>query len=150
MSNNLSSRLLRYVSMTVSLFLGLNVDLGLNFSYENGFSSFLKCHISRSFLPYSSNSDFVFALSILLDVRTNFRPLDNREISASERFLPEILITLLLTNSPSNLPPLHVPMLLILPLLCFSSISRVFPALSHNYLIFSRLRQNHKPQTHRG
>ena len=129
MSNNLSSRLLRYVSMTVSLFLGLNVDLGLNFSYENGFSSFLKCHISRSFLPYSSNSVFNFALSILLAVGTNFRPLDKREISASERFLLERLITLLLTNLSSNLTPLYVAILLILPLSCFSSISGVFPAL---------------------
>ena len=67
MSNNLSSRLLRYVSMTVSLFLGLNEDLGLNFSYENGFSSFLKCHIGRSSLPYSPNSVFTL-LSILFAV----------------------------------------------------------------------------------
>ena len=136
--------------MTVSLSLELNIDFDLNFSYENGFSSFVKCHISRSFLPYSSNSDFNFALSILLAARTNFRPLDNREILASKRFLPEILITLLLTNLPSNLSPLHVAILLILSLSCFSSIPRVFPALSHNYLILSRLRQNHKPQTHRG
>ena len=94
--------------MTVSLFLGLNVDLGLNFLYENGFSSFLKYHISRSFLPYSSNSVFNFALSILLAVGTNFRPLDKREISSSKRFLLERLITLLLTNLPSNLSPLYV------------------------------------------
>ena len=32
-SNNLSSRKLRSVSIIVSLFLGLNVDLGLNLSY---------------------------------------------------------------------------------------------------------------------
>ena len=130
MSNNLSFRLLRYVSMAVSLFLGLNVDFGLNFSYENGFSSFLKCHRSRSFLPYSSNSIFnYFALSILLPVGTNFRPLDKKEISASERFLLERLIALLLTNLPSNLSPLYVALLLILPLSCFSSISGVFPGL---------------------
>ena len=97
MSNNLSSRLLTYVSITGSLFLGLNIDLGLNFPYGNSFSSFLKCHISWSFLPYSSNSVFNLALSILLAVRTNFRPLDKTGISASERFLLERLITLLLT-----------------------------------------------------
>ena len=115
--------------MTVSLFLGLNIDLGLNFSHENDFLSFLKCHISRSFLPYSSNSVFNFGLSILLAVGTNFRPLEKREISASEGFLLERLITLLLTNLPSNLSPLYVAILLILPLPCFSSVSGVFPAL---------------------
>ena len=129
MSNNLFSRLLRYVSMTISFSLGLNVDLGLSFSYENGFSSFLKCHISWSFLPYFSNSVFNFALSILLAVGTNLRSLDKREISASERFLLERLITLLLTYLPSNLSPLYVAILLILPLSYFSSISGVFPAL---------------------
>ena len=129
MSNNLFSRLLRYVSMTISFSLGLNVDLGLSFSYENGFSSFLKCHISWSFLPYSSNSVFNFALSILLAVGTNLRSLDKREISASERFLLERLITSLLKNLPSNLSPLHFAMLLMLPLSYFSSISGVFPAL---------------------
>ena len=92
--------------MTVSLLLGLNVDFGLNFSYRNGFLSFLKCHISRSFLPYSSNFVFNFALFVLLTVTTNVRPLDKREISASERFLLVRLITLLLTNLSSNLSPL--------------------------------------------
>ena len=119
MSNNLFSTLLRYFSMTISFSLGLNVDLGLSFSYENGFSSFLKCHISWSFLPYSSNSVFNFALSILLDVGTNLRPLDKREISASERFLLERLITSLLTNLLSNLSPLYFAILLILTLSCF-------------------------------
>ena len=122
MSNNLSSRLLKYVSVTLSLFLGLNVDLGLNFSYKNDFSSFLKCHINRSFFPYSSNSVFNFVLSILLTPGTNFRPLGKREISASERFLLERSITLVLTDLTSNLSPLHVTILLILPLPCFSSI----------------------------
>ena len=104
------------------------LDLGLNFSYGNGFSSFLKYHISRSFLPYSSNSVFNFTLSILLAVGTNFRPLDKREISASERFLLERLITLLLTNLPSNLFSLNV-ILLKFPLSCFSLISGVISAL---------------------
>ena len=87
MSNNLSSRHLRNVSITGSLFLGLNVDLDLNFGYGNGLSSFLKCHVSRSFLPYSCNSVFNFSLSIFLAVGTNFRLLDKRKILASERFL---------------------------------------------------------------
>ena len=56
MSSNLSSKQLRYVSMMASLFLGLKEDLGLNLSATKDRSSFLKCHISRSFLPYSSNS----------------------------------------------------------------------------------------------
>ena len=129
MFNNTFSRLLRYVSITVSLFLGLNVDLGLNFSYGNGFASFLKCHISPGFLPYSSNSIFNFALSILLAVGANFKTLDTREISASERFLLERLITLLLNNLPSNLSPLYFAILLIVPLSCFSSISGIFSAI---------------------
>ena len=129
MSSNFSSRLLRYVSTTVSLFFGLNVDLGLNFSYGNGFSSYLKCHVNRSFLPYTSNSVFNFALSVLLAAGANFRPLDKMEILASGRFLLERLITLLLTSLPSNLSPLYIAILLILPLLCFSLISGVFPAL---------------------
>ena len=128
--NNLSSLLLRYVSITVSLSLELNVDLGLNFSYGNGFSSFLSIsQISWIFLQYSSNSVFNFALSILLAIGTNFRPLGKREISASERFFLERLITLLQTNLPSNLSPFYVAILLILPLPYFSSILVVFPAL---------------------
>ena len=78
MSNNLSSRLLRYVSITLSLLFVVNADLDLN--------SHLKYHISRIFLSYSSNSVFNFALSILLAVGINFSHLDKREISASERF----------------------------------------------------------------
>ena len=130
MSNNLSSRQLRYVSITVLLFLGLNLDfgliLGLIFSHGNGFSLFLKCHISQSFLLYSSNSLFNFGLSVLLAVGTNFRPLDKRQISASERFYFKRLITLLLTNSSSNLPTLNVAILFMLSL---PSISGVFSAL---------------------
>ena len=92
MPNNLSSRLLRYVSITVSLFLGLYVDLGLKFSSGNDFSSFLKRRISWSFLPYYSKSVFNFCLSILLVLGTNFRPLNS----------------LLLMILPSNLSLLHV------------------------------------------
>ena len=56
-SNNLSSRLLRYVSIRVSLFLGLNIDLGLNFSYGNGFLSFLKCPASLFYRLLEQTSD---------------------------------------------------------------------------------------------
>ena len=129
MSNNLSSRELRFVSVTVSLFLWLNINLGLNFSNGNGFSSFLKCYISRGFLPYSSNCAFYFALFILLAVKTNVRSFDKRKISPSERFFLERLMALLLTNLLSNLSPFNVAILLILPLSCFSSILGVFSAL---------------------
>ena len=94
-----------------SLFLGLNEDLGLNLSATKDHSSFLKCHINRSFLPYSSNSVFNFAGSILLAVGTNFKPLDSNEISEAERFLLERFITFLLTNLPSNLTPICEAML---------------------------------------
>ena len=94
-----------------SLFLGLKEDLGLNLSATKDRSSFLKCHISRSFLPYSSNSVFNFARSILLAVGANFKPLDSNEISEAERFLLERFITFLLTNLPSNLTPISEVML---------------------------------------
>ena len=68
-------------------------------------------------------------MSILLAVGINFRHLDKREISASERFLLERLITLLLANLLSNLSSFYLAILLELPLSCFSSISGVFPAL---------------------
>ena len=92
--------------MVASLFLGLKEDLGLNFSAAKVRSSFRKCHIRRSFLPYSSNSIFNYARSILLAEGTNFRPLDNKEISGGDRFLLDRLKTFLLTNLPSNLNPL--------------------------------------------
>ena len=58
MSSNLSSKQLRYVSVMASLLLGLKEDLGLNLSAIKDYSSVLKCHISHSSLPYSSNSVF--------------------------------------------------------------------------------------------
>ena len=92
--------------MIASLFFGLKEDLGLNFSAAKVHSSFRKCHIRRSVLPYSSNSLFNFARSILLAEGTNFRPLDNKEISGGDRFLLDRLKTFLLTNLPSNFNPL--------------------------------------------
>ena len=61
--------------MIASLFLGLKEDLGLHFSAVKLHPSFRKCHLRRSFLPYSSNSLFNFAWSVLLAEGTNFRPL---------------------------------------------------------------------------
>ena len=110
-SSNLSSKELRYVSVMTSLLFGLKEDLSLNLSVTKYRSSFLKCHISRSFLPYSSNSVFNFAWSILLAVGTNFKHLDSNGISEAERFLLERFITFLLTNLPSNLSPICETML---------------------------------------
>ena len=81
------------------------------------------CHISQSFLPYSSNSIFTFALSVLLAIATNLRPLDKTDISASERFLLENWRIFFLTFLISSL---DVAILLILQLPSFSSISGVF------------------------
>ena len=78
MSSNISSIQLRYVSMMISLFLRIKEDFGLYVSAAEDCSSFLKSHISRSFLPYSSNSVFNFARSILLIVGPNFKPLYNK------------------------------------------------------------------------
>ena len=97
--------------MMTSLFLGLKEHLGLNLLAANDSSSFLKCHISCSFFPYSSNSVFNFARSILLAVGTNFKPLDSNEISEAERFLLEKFIAFLLTNFPFNLTPICEAML---------------------------------------
>ena len=94
-----------------SLFLGIKEDLGLDLSAANNRSSFLKCHISRSFLPYFSNYLFNFARSILLAIGTNFKPLGSNEISEAERFVLEIFITFLLTNLPHNLTPICEAML---------------------------------------
>ena len=65
--SNLSFKQLRYVSMMTSFFLGLKEDLGLNLWAGNDLL-FLKCHINRSFLPYSSISVFNFLKSLLLTV----------------------------------------------------------------------------------
>ena len=111
MSSNLSSKQLRYVSMITSLFLGLKEDLGLNPSATEDGSSFLKCHITRIFLPYSSNSVFNFTRSILLAVGTNFKPLGNNEISGAATFLLERFITFLLTNLFYKFTPICEAML---------------------------------------
>ena len=93
MPNNLYSRQIRYVSITVSLFLGFNVALGLNLSYGRGLSSSLKTHISRSSLPYFSNSDFNIVLSILLAAGSSLSPLNKWDISDLQRCLLEKLLT---------------------------------------------------------
>ena len=71
---------------------------GLNLLVEKVRSSFLQFHIRRSFLPYSFNCPFNFAGSILLADCTNFRPLNNREISYRGGLLPDKLLKFLLTN----------------------------------------------------
>ena len=63
------------------LLLELKEDFGLITSFTKDFSLFLKFHISHSFFQYSSNSVLSFAWSISLAVGTNFKPLDNNEIS---------------------------------------------------------------------
>ena len=105
MSNNLSFKELGQVSMIAYLFLWLNEDLGLNFLAVNVRSSFRKCHIRRSFLPYYSNSVFNFAQTILFAEDTNFRPVDYKEISGGDRFLLDRLKTFLIKNLPSKLNP---------------------------------------------
>ena len=106
MSSNLSSKQLRYVSMITSLFLGLKKDLGLNPSATKDGSSFLKCHITRIFLPYSSNSVFNFARSIFLAVGTNFKPSGSNEVSGAATFLLERFTTFLLTNLSYKFTPI--------------------------------------------
>ena len=110
-SSNLSSKQLRYVSMMTSLFLALKEDLGLNLSAANYRSSFLKCSISPSFLPYPCNSVINFARSILLAVGTKSKPLDSNEILEAERFLLKRFTTFLLTRVPSNITPICEAML---------------------------------------
>ena len=95
-----SSKLLKYISITASLFLGLKVDFGLNLFWSNSLSSFRKCHFKCNILPYASSSILSFALLIWLLVGTNFNPLDNNEISALVSFHLDKLTTFLLTNLP--------------------------------------------------
>ena len=90
----------------VSFFLELKEDLGLNLSATKDHSLFLKCHISRSFLLYSSNSVFNFAWSILLAAGTKFKPLDSNKILEAEIFLLERSLTLLQINLPPSLTPI--------------------------------------------
>ena len=90
------------------MFLGLKVDSGLNVSWKNGLSSYIKCHINLSFLPYSSSFLFNFASSILFAVGTNLSPFDKREISGEERFLLEKFTKFSLTNLLSIQFPLKV------------------------------------------
>ena len=66
-------------------------------------SKFLSC---KSSLIISKVPLFNFARSILLAEGTNFRPLDNKEISGEYRFLLDRLKEFLLANLPSNLNPL--------------------------------------------
>ena len=103
-SRSFSSKELRYVSITTSLFFELNVEFGLNFILQsNIISSFLKCHINLSFLPNTSNSCLSLALSILSGVGTNLSSFERSEISDFACCLCDKLITFLLTNFPFSL-----------------------------------------------
>ena len=135
MSINISSKQVGYVSMMTPLFLGLKEDLGLNQSAANDRSSFLKCHISRCVLPYSSNSVSYFAWSILLAVGTNFKPLKSNEISEAVRFLLQRFVTFFLPNLPSNLAPNWEAMLFPFKILASSSQLQRFSVLL-NFLFF--------------
>ena len=114
MSSNLFPKQLRYVSMITSLFRGLKEHLGQNLSAVKDCTSFLKCHIGHTFLPYSSNSVFNFPRFFLLAVSTNFKPLDSSETSEAERLLLEIFITFLFTSLSSKLSPVFEAMLFLL------------------------------------
>ena len=73
--------------MIASLFLGLKEDLVPNLSALKFRSSFQKSHIRWTFLPYSWKSLFNFSWSMLLAEDTNFRSLDNKEVSDGDGFL---------------------------------------------------------------
>ena len=90
---------------------------------------------------------FSTLLNFALSKRKNLRTLDKREISASERFLPERLIVLSLTNFPCNL---SAAVLFLLPLSCFFSISGVFSVVRIVSFSLPQAWQNQKPQTHPG
>ena len=93
-----SSKLLKFISIAASLFLGSKVDFGLNLFRSNSFSSFQKCHFERNILRYASSSILSFALLIWLLVGTNFNPLYNNEISALVSFRLDKLTAFLQTN----------------------------------------------------
>ena len=85
-----SFKLLNYISIVASLFLGLKVDFGLSLFWSNpSFSLFRKCHFKRTILPYvyirrtvpyASSSALSFALLIWLLVGTNFNSMDNNRL----------------------------------------------------------------------
>ena len=87
-----SSKLFKYISIAVSLFLGSKVDFGLNLFHSNSFSSF------GNILAYAYSSILSFALLIWLLVGTNFNLLDNNEIFAFVSFHLDKFTTFLLTK----------------------------------------------------
>ena len=93
-----SSKLLKYISIAISLFVGSKVDFDLNLFRSNSISSFQKSYFKRNVLSYAFSSILSFALLIWLLVGTNFNPLDNNEISALVSFCLDKLATFLLTN----------------------------------------------------
>ena len=95
-----SSKLLRYISIAASLFLGLEVDFSLKLFLSNPFLSFRKCHFKRSIVSYASSSILSFALLICLLVGINFNLLDNNQILVLVSFRLDKLATFLVTNLP--------------------------------------------------
>ena len=67
-------------------------------------SSFRKFHKRRSFLPKHSSFSLVRTLFTLVGGKTNFKPLDNKEISALDKILVDKLMTFEVTNVPFNRP----------------------------------------------
>ena len=87
--------------MDASFLLELNFDFFWKGLIIVSLSSFLKYHISLSFLPKTSSSSFILALFKLVGVGINFKPFAKSEISASGKLRLDKLTTLGLTNFPS-------------------------------------------------
>ena len=95
-----SSKLLKFISIAASLFLGLKVDFSWNLIRSNSLLSFHKCYFKRNILLYVSSSNWSFAFLTWMLVGTIFSPLDNNEISSLFSFRLEKLTTFLLTKLP--------------------------------------------------
>ena len=65
-------------------------------------SSFRKCHKRGSFQLKHSSSSLIRALFTLVGVGIDFKPMDNKEISALDKILVNKLMTFGLTNLPFN------------------------------------------------
>ena len=122
------------------MFLWLNVDLDLNFSNRYGFafSSFLKCHISQSFLPYS-DSVFNFAVSIFISCGNKLQTLRQKG-DFSFRELSSWKINNIVTNEFTLQPFSFVYCYIIdITVVMFLFNIRSVPSTT-NYLILSFLR----------
>ena len=91
-------------------------------------SSFRKYHKRRSFLPKHSSSSLIRCLFTLVGVGINFKPLDNKEISALDKTLVDQFMTFRLTNLPFNRPSI-TSAILFSPILSCSLLSLIFSAI---------------------